>query len=359
MGDNENSFNIDSSSFGKTSDGVDVDIYTLSSEGGCRTRITNYGGIVVSLDVPDRNGIHDDVVLGFETLAEYEKHSPYFGALIGRYANRIAKGRFTLDGQDYQLAVNNGENHLHGGVKGFDKMVWTARPFIDDAGANLELQYVSRDGEEGYPGELKTTVVYTLTNTNELKIEYRAKTDKPTIINLTNHSYFNLCGAGNGDILEHELQINADGFTPTDSGAIPTGEIRSVAGTPFDFREPTFIGSSIDDDDEQLRFGHGYDHNFVLSKTGSDGASAAAVYERRSGRVMEVFTTEPGIQLYSGNYLDGSFSGKRGKIYARRSAFCLETQHFPDSPNKPQFPSVMLRPGEKYSQTTVYRFSTR
>jgi len=350
---------IDKCFFGKTAAGVDVDIYTLSNGNGMRARIATYGGIVVSLEVPDRNGVFDDVVLGFDTLEEYERHSPYFGALIGRYANRIAKGRFTLDGRDYQLAVNNGKNHLHGGIKGFDKVVWSARSFIDERGANLELTYLSPNGEEGYPGGLQVTVVYALTHQNELKIDYTATTDKPTVINLTNHSYFNLAGAGNGDILGHELFINADNFTSTDPGAIPTGEIRSVAVTPFDFLTTTAIGSRIDNDDEQIRFGHGYDHNFVLNNSRNNLALAASVFEKTSGRVMEVFTTEPGVQLYSGNYLDGSLKGKQGKMYPRRSAFCLETQHFPDSPNQPRFPSTVLRPGDMYLQTTIYKFSTR
>jgi aldose 1-epimerase len=292
-------------------------------------------------------------------MPDYEKYSRYFGALIGRYANRIAKGKFTLNGKEYSLATNNGENHLHGGINGFDKVVWSGRPFEDASGIHLELTYLSRDGEEGYPGNLTVTVIYTLTDENELKIEYSATADEDTIINLTNHSYFNLAGAGKRDVLDHILTLNAGRFTPTDSGAIPTGELREVAGTPFDFREPTVIGDRIEADYEQIVFGHGYDHNFVLNKSGDELSHAASVYEPTAGRVMDVYTTQPGIQFYSGNYLDGSAKGKNGKSYGRRSAFCLETQHFPDSPNKPQFPSTVLRRDEQYSQTTVYKFFAR
>jgi aldose 1-epimerase len=346
-------------SFGETSDGKPVDLYTLRNASGTQAQIITYGGVVVSLNVPDRNGRLDDVVLGCESMPDYEKYSRYFGALIGRYANRIAQGRFTLNGKEYTLATNNGENHLHGGVEGFDKVVWTGRSLEDASGANLELTYFSPDGQEGYPGNLSVTVVYTLTDDNELKIEYSATTDRDTIINLTNHSYFNLAGAGNSDVLDHELTLNADRFTPTDSGAVPTGELRDVAGTPFDFQKPETIGSRIDADDEQINFGHGYDHNFVLNSSEGELSHAASVYEPTTGRVMDVFTNQPGIQFYSGNYLDGSAKGKGGKSYQRRSAFCLETQHFPDSPNKPQFPSTVLKPGQRYLQTTVYKFSVR
>jgi aldose 1-epimerase len=346
-------------SFGNTSNGIAVELYTLTNTLGIEARIITYGGTVVSLNVPDRNDGLGDIVLGFDSVGDYEEYSRYFGALIGRYANRIAKGRFSLNGKEYTLAVNNGENHLHGGVKGFDKVVWTGRPFIDESGANLELSYLSRDGEEGYPGDLNLTVIYTMTDSNELRIEYSATTDQNTIVNLTNHSYFNLASAGSGDVLDHEMMINADRFTPTDSGAIPTGELRDVNGTPFDFTKTKTIGADIDADDEQIKFGHGYDHNFVLNKAGNKLSHAATVFEPTSGRVMEVYTTEPGIQFYSGNYLDGSVKGKNGRIYERRSAFCLEAQHFPDSPNKPQFPSTVLKPGERYSQVTVYKFSIR
>ena len=342
--------------FGKTADGQAVDLYTLTNPNGLEAAITNYGGIVVRLKTPDRNGQLADVVLGFDTLDDYLKGHPYFGAIIGRYGNRIAKGRFQLNGVEYKLAVNNGENHLHGGLKGFDKVVWNARDVSTAEAPALELTYTSKDGEEGYPGTLHVTVVYTLTPANELKIDYAATTDKDTIVNLTNHSYFNLAGQGEGDILGHELMINASRFTPVDAGLIPTGELRSVEGTPFDFRKPVAIGARINQDDQQLKYGNGYDHNFVLDRTGDGLVLAARVTEPKSGRVMEVYTTEPGIQFYSGNFLDGSNKGKGGKIYQRRYGFCLETQHFPDSPNKPDFPSTVLRPGAKYQSTTVYRF---
>lgn len=342
--------------FGKTADGQAVDLYTLTNPNGLEAAITNYGGIVVRLKTPDRNGQLADVVLGFDTLDDYLKGHPYFGAIIGRYGNRIAKGRFQLNGVEYKLAVNNGENHLHGGLKGFDKVVWNARDVSTAEAPALELTYTSKDGEEGYPGTLHVTVVYTLTPANELKIDYAATTDKDTIVNLTNHSYFNLAGQGEGDILGHELMINASRFTPVDAGLIPTGELRSVEGTPFDFRKPVAIGARINQDDQQLKYGNGYDHNFVLDRTGDGLVLAARVTEPKSGRVMEVYTTEPGIQFYSGNFLDGSNKGKGGKIYQRRYGFCLETQHFPDSPNKPNFPSTVLRPGAKYQSTTVYRF---
>ena len=347
------------SDFGKTADGRSVDIYTLTNSSGAEAKIITYGGSVVSVRVPDKNGKFDDVVLGFDSIADYEKHTSYFGALIGRYANRIAKGKFVLDGKQYILAVNNGENHLHGGRVGFNREVWAARASADNTGAVLELNYVSPDGQEGYPGELRVKVVYTLTEQNELKIVYSATTDKGTIVNLTNHAYFNLAGAGSGDILDHQMVINADRFTPTDDGSIPTGELRNVKGTPFDFTEPTAIGSRIGQDYEQLIYGKGYDHNWVLNKKAGELSLAARVYEPKSGRVLEVRTTEPGIQFYSGNYLDASIKGKGGKDYPRRSAFCLEAQHFPDSPNHPQFPSTVLRPGETYHQTTIYTFSVR
>lgn len=345
--------------FGKTADGKAVEIYTLTNSSGAEVKVITYGGAVVSLKVPDKNGTFGDVVLGYDSIADYEKHTSYIGALIGRYANRIAKGKFALNGKSYSLAVNNGENHLHGGLKGFDKVVWTARPFINAGGANLELKYLSRDGEESYPGNLSVNVVYTLTEKNELKIVYSATTDKDTIVNLTHHSYFNLAGAGNNSILDHQLTLNADRFTPTDSGSIPTGELRNVKGTPFDFTKPTVIGARIDQTDEQLKFGSGYDHNWVLNKTGKGLSLAATVYESTSGRVLEVLTTEPGMQFYTGNFLDGSIAGKSGQQYPRRSGFCLEAQHFPDSPNKPQFPTAELKKGEKYSQTTIYKFSVR
>ena len=348
---------ITKTDFGKTKDGKIVDIYTLKNSRGSEAAIITYGGAVVSLKVPDKQGKLGDVVLGFDSIADYEKHTAFFGALIGRYGNRIAKGKFTLDKHEYSLAINNGENHLHGGLKGFDKVVWTAKPSTDKKGANLELTYLSVDGEEGYPGNLNVKVVYTLTEDNQLKIVYSATTDKATVLNLTHHSYFNLAGAG--DILDHRLMLNADRFTPTDSGSIPTGALAEVAGTPFDFRKETAIGSRMGQENEQLKFGRGYDHNWVLSRKGNGIELAARVFEPTSGRVMEVLTTEPGVQFYSGNFLDGSVPGKGGKSYPLRSGFCLETQHFPDSPNHPRFPSTVLRPRQKYSQTTIYAFSVR
>ncbi|MBS1792754.1 MAG: galactose mutarotase [Acidobacteria bacterium] len=346
--------------FGKTADGRAVEIYTLTNSKGAEARIITYGGTVVSLKMPDKNGRFDDVVLGFDSVAAYEKQQSYIGALIGRYGNRIGKGKFTLDGKEYVLAKNNGENHLHGGVRGFDKVVWTAaRAFADRTGANLELTYLSADGEEGYPGNLSVKVIYSLTENNELKIVYSATTDKNTLCNLTHHSYFNLAGAGSGTILDHRLTLFADRFTPTDDGSIPTGELKSVRGTPFDFLKPEKIGARIDQADEQLKFGNGYDHNWVLNKKSGALALAATVYEPGTGRVMDVLTTEPGIQFYAGNYLDGSVPGKNGKVYPRRTGFCLEAQHYPDSPNQPKFPTTELKKGAQYSQTTVYRFSVK
>ena len=346
-------------SFGQTRDGQAVDIYTLKNARGAEARITTYGGAVVSLKVPDRRGQFDDVVLGFDDIEGYQKTTTYIGALIGRYANRIAKGQFTLDGKQYTLATNNGENHLHGGVRGFDKVVWKARPVPTRSGQALELTYLSHDGEEGYPGNLNVRVVYTLTDANELRIDYYATTDKDTVLNLTNHNYYNLAGAGGGDILGHLLTVNAARFTPTDAGAIPTGELRPVKGTPFDFTRPTAIGARIEQDEEQLKLGKGYDHNFVINGRAGTLRLAGRVQEPTTGRVMEVWTTEPGMQLYTGNYLDGSDTGKGGKPYQYRYGFCLETQHFPDSPNHPEFPSTTLRKGARFRSTTVYKFSAR
>ena len=347
-------------SFGKTADGQNIDIYTLRNAHGVEAKITNYGGILVSLKVPDRNGKFDDVVLGFNDLDSYlTKNNPYFGAIIGRYGNRIAKGRFKLNGVEYKLAVNNGENHLHGGIKGFDKVVWTGHETQTKAGPAVVLNYLSKDGEEGYPGNLRVTVVYTLTSEDELKIDYSATTDKDTVTNLTHHSYFNLAGEGNGDILNHIVTINADRFVPTDAGSIPTGELRSVAGTPFDFLKPTAIGARINQDDEQLKLGNGYDHTWVINGRAGTMRLAATAYEATSGRVMQVWTTEPGVQFYTGNFLDGTLTRKSGKVYARRNGFCFETQHFPDSPNRPSFPTTTLRKGQTYKSTTIYRFSSR
>jgi aldose 1-epimerase len=346
-------------SFGRTRDGEAVDIYTLKNRRGAEARITTYGGAVVSLKVPDRAGRFDDVVLGFDDIEGYLKTTTYIGSLVGRYANRIARGRFTLGGTEYRLATNNGENHLHGGVRGFDKVVWKARPLPARGGQALELTYLSRDGEEGYPGNLDVRVVYTLTDANELKIDYHATTDKDTVFNPTQHNYYNLAGQGNGDILGHILTLNAARFTPTDAGAIPTGELRAVRGTPFDFTRPTAIGARIEQDEEQLRLGKGYDHNFVVNGRPGTLRLAARVSEPTTGRVMEVWTTEPGVQLYTGNYLDGTDVGKGGKPYRRRYGFCLETQHYPDSPNRPAFPSTVLRKGGRFRSTTVYKFSAR
>jgi aldose 1-epimerase len=347
--------------FGKTKDGTAVDIYTLTNSRGVEARIMTYGGIVVSLKVPDRNGKLNDVVLGYDNLDDYvSKNSPYFGALIGRYGNRIANARFSLDGKEYTLAKNDGENHIHGGIKGFDKVVWQAHDELKSNNkVGLRLTYLSRDGEEGYPGNLSVTVVYTLTDNNELKIDYTASTDKYTVVNLTSHSYFNLAGAGTGNILGHEVMINADRFTPVVKGLIPTGALSSVKGTPLDFIVPTAIGARIDQQYDQLILAGGYDHNWVLNKSGSSLTLAARVYEATTGRIMEVYTTEPGLQFYTGNFLDGSQIGKGGKPYLKRYAFCMEAQHFPDSPNEPKFPTTELKPGQKYAQTTVYKFSAK
>ena len=354
--------NIEKRDFGQTKDGIPVQLYTLTNDNSMTVKITNYGGIITELWVPDRDGNLADVVLGFDTIGDYEEKSPYFGCITGRYANRIAGGKFILDGVTYdKLAINNGPCHLHGGLKGFDKQVWDAEPFESDSVVGLKLHYLSEDGEEGYPGNLDVTVTYTLRNENDLRIDYEAATDKPTVVNLTNHSYFNLAGhdAGAGAALAHEMMINADSFTPVaDANAIPTGQIRPVKDSPMDFTTPTPIGDRIDADCEQLKFGNGYDHNWVLNKQKKVSSLAAWVVEPTSGRVMEVLTSEPGVQFYAANYLDG-FSGKGGAVYPRRSAFCLETQHYPDSPNQPNFPSTVLRPGETYGTTTIYKFSAK
>ena len=353
--------NITKKPWGKTADGTPVELYTLTNAKGMQVSISDYGGLITSLLVPDRDGKLTDVVLGFETVDEYIKDSPYFGVVVGRYGNRIEKGKFTLDGKEYKLATNDNDiNHLHGGLKGFDKVVWKAKPFETENGPALELTYRSVDGEEGYPGNLDVKITYMLGNDNTLAVNYEATTDKATPINLTQHSYFNLAGQGNGDILKHEVMLNADGFTPVDETLIPTGEIKPVEGTPFDFRKPTAIGARVDDtSDQQIKFGGGYDHNFVLNKEGTkDATLAARVTEPTTGRMMEVYTTEPGVQFYVGNFLDGSLTGKGGKVYQKRYGFCLETQHYPDSPNQPNFPSTILKPGEKYDTTTVFKFKT-
>ncbi|NIM12370.1 MAG: galactose-1-epimerase [Candidatus Aminicenantes bacterium] len=342
--------------FGKTGGGQAVDLYTLTNANKMAVKITNYGGIVTSIMVPDKNGELDDVVLGFDTLETYLEGHPYFGAIVGRYGNRIAKGQFTLKGVTYKLAANNGENHLHGGIKGFDKVVWKAKEIKKENEVGVRLSYLSKDGEEGYPGNLSAVVTYTLTNDNELKIHYEAETDKPTPVNLTHHSYFNLGGAGSGDVLGHVLTLHADRYTPVDVGLIPTGELKPVKDTPMDFTTPTAIGKRI----HEVK--GGYDHNYVLNNWDESQPSlrlAARVKEPISGRVMEVWTTEPGMQFYSGNFLDGTITGKKGKVYHKHYGFCLETQHFPDSPNKPNFPSTILEPGKEYTHTTVYTFKTK
>ena len=343
--------------FGEPQNGIAVDLFTLRNKKGVEAAICNYGGLVISLKVPNRAGRFGDVVLGYDKLADYIKDTPYFGAMIGRYGNRIAKGKFTLDGKEYTLAVNNGPNALHGGLKGFDKMVWEPKILARSEGPSLQLRYTSKDGEEGYPGNLSVTAVYTLTDDNALKLEYTATTDKDTVINLTQHSYFNL--AGKGDILNHSVMIPADKFTPVDSTLIPTGELKPVEGTPFDFRTPTPIGARIGQDDEQLKFGGGYDHNWVINKPMGKLGLMARVFEPTSGRVLEVLSTEPGLQFYTGNFLDGKLTGKGGWVYQRRNAFCMEPQHYPDSPNQPNFPSVVLKPGQVYKNTIVFKFSLR
>jgi len=345
--------------FGKLSDGSEIFAYTLKNQNGMTAKIINYGAIVVSLTAPDRNGKFDDIVLGYDNLDSYVKDNNYFGAIVGRYGNRIGKGKFSLEGKTYQLTINNGENHLHGGKTGFSKKVWSAEPIESETDPALKLTYVSKDGEEGYPGTVTITVVYTLTKNNELKIEYTGTTDKTTIFNPTHHSYFNLSGNMNTTILDHELWINADKITPVDNSLITTGEYADVANTPMDFRSPKKVGEDINADFEQLKFGLGYDHNWVINGYNKKVNKIASLYEAGSGRYMEMYSDQPGVQFYSGNFLDGTAAGKNGVKYQHRSALCLEAQCFPDSPNKPQFPSVILKPGEVYKQTTIYKFSTK
>jgi|GraSoi_2013_40cm_1033754.scaffolds.fasta_scaffold21272_2 aldose 1-epimerase len=349
-------------SFGKTNSGGQIDLYSLSNQKGMEVSITNFGATVVTLRVPDRAGKPADVVLGFDTLEGYENGKSYFGATVGRYANRIGGGTFSIDGKTYTLPKNNGNNTLHGGIVGFNKKVWKAREIDSKDTESLELTYLSPDGEEGFPGNLSVKVVFTLPrDRNELRIDYTSMTDKDTVLNLSNHSYFNLAGEGNGDILDHVLKLHAKKFTPVDSTLIPTGELRDVAGTPLDFNMATPIGKRINDNYEQLVFGKGYDHNWVLARSGNgEGLTIAAeAYDPKSGRRLEVLTTEPGVQFYSGNFLDGSAKGKKGKPYGQRAAFCLETQHFPDSPNHPNFPSTLLKPGAVFHSQTVFRFSAK
>jgi len=345
------------SPFGQLPDGRTVEKFTLTNAHGIEVQVITYGGIITSIRTPDRAGRLDDVVLGFDSLAGYLKNVPYFGAIVGRYANRIRNAQFTLDGTTYHLAKNIGENTLHGGVRGFDKVLWTAEPFQTDSGAGVTLQYTSRDGEEGYPGTLVTRVTYTLTPRDELVVDYEATTDKATPLNLSQHTYWNLHGTTGGTILDHVLTLDASAFTPVDSAVIPTGEIAPVAGTPLDFRTATRIGDRIGQDNEQLRFGRGYDHNWVLDRPrGSGLVHAARVLEPASGRTLDVSTTEPGVQFYAGNFLDGTIKGKGGRVYAHRTGLCLETQHFPDSPNHANFPSTILRPGATYRSRTVFTF---
>ena len=344
--------------FGTTPEGEQVELYTLRNRNGMEVEIMTYGGIIKSLTAPDKSGTYEDVVLGFDQLSQYTENNPYFGAIIGRYGNRISEGKFSLDGTQYTLATNDGANHLHGGERGFDKVVWEASDISEKDKASLKLKYVSKDGEEGYPGNLETFVTYTLNNDNSLEVTYEATTDKTTIVNLTQHSYFNLSGNFDQDILDHQIRINADTFLPVDPTLIPTGELREVAGTPFDFREAKSVGRDIDQDtqNDQLKRGLGYDHCWVLNG-GSGQIFAASAYHPETGRLLEIYTDEPGIQFYSGNFLDGTLIQKGGEgTYAQRSGFCLETQHYPDSPNQEGFPSVVLKPGEKYSSSTTFKF---
>jgi len=350
--------------FGKTADGTAVEVFTLTNSKGIKLRAMTYGAIVLSLETPDRDGKLADIVLGYSTLDEYLKDTPYFGAIVGRYGNRIANGKFSLDGKDYTLATNNEPGgikcSLHGGLKGFDKVVWKGEGLVEkDGSLGVRFTYLSKDGEEGYPGNLSLSVTYLLTNKNEWKIQYSATTDKATPVNVTQHSYFNLKGEGNGDILGHQLMLVAKKYTPVTAGLIPTGRIVAVAGTPFDFTKPTAIGERVKSEDEQMKFGGGYDHNWVLDNQDGTLALAARVYEPTTGRTMEVLTTEPGVQFYCGNFLDGKLTGKSCKNYQFRNGFCLETQHYPDSPNQPTFPGTILRPGKTLKSTTVFRFGSK
>jgi len=347
---------VTKASFGRLPDGTNVDGYTITNSRGTTLHVITYGGIITSLRTADRAGAIEDIVLGFDSLAGYLKDSPYFGAIVGRYANRIAKGRFTLEGKTYQLPVNNGQNSLHGGTRGLDKVVWDAQQFEHPHSAGVVLTHVSPDGDQGYPGRLSLRVTYTLDDENRLTIDYHATTDKATPINISQHSYFNLTGGAKRDILAHVLQLTASRYTPVDSTLIPTGELPSVAGTPFDFRKSTAIGARIGEPNEQLKIAGGYDHNFVLDRKGAGQARAAHVVEPTSGRTLDVTTDQPGVQFYSGNFLDGTITGKGGRVYGHRFGFCLETQHFPDSPNHPSFPSTILRPGHAFNSRTVFTF---
>ena len=350
---------IEKSLFGTTVEGIDVIKYKLSNRQGMEISIINYGGIITSWTAKDKNGVYEDIVLGYNELSEYEKETPYFGAIIGRYGNRIAKGKFSIDGKEYTLAVNNGENHLHGGMKGFDKVVWDAETRSTDSSASLILTYLSKDMEEGYPGNLEVEVIYTLNNEDELSVIYKATTDKATVINLTQHSYFNLSANFNNTILNHELILNSDSYLPVDKTLIPTGEFRDVTNTPFDFRTPKTIGQQINEEDLQLKNGFGYDHCWVLNEQDKGVRFVASAFEPQSRRYLEVFSDEPGIQFYSGNFLDGTLPRKNIGSYEFRSGFCLETQHFPDSPNHKNFPSVILRPEEEYNSQTIFKLSVK
>jgi len=351
---------IEKKSFGKLTNGAEVTLYTLKNAKGMEAKIIDYGATVVSLTAPDKNGIFADVVLGYDDVERYVRGGTYFGAIVGRYGNRIGQGKLTVDGKEYQLARNNGANHLHGGTTGFNKKMWIVDgTSMTKDGPAITLTYVSKDGEENYPGTVKLTVVYTLTNDNALSIVYTGTTDKATVLNPTNHSYFNLSGDMNTPILDHELMLAADTFTPVDAGLITTGKVVDVAGTPMDFRTAKKIGKDIEANFEQLKFGGGYDHNWVIAKYDGNVQLIASVYEPKSGRFMEAFSTEPGVQFYCGNFLDGRVPGKNGIKYPKRSGLCLEAQHFPDSPNKPEFPTTLLKPGEIYHQTTIYKFSTK
>jgi len=357
--DAENAGTITKATFGKLPDGQEVYLYTLTNVNGLEMKVTNYGGLITALKTPDRLGVLEDIVLGYDSLTGYLKESPLFGALVGRYANRIAKARFKLEGKEYTLAANNGPNSIHGGKKGFDKVVWNAEEELSTRGPSLELTYLSKDMEEGFPGNLKVQVTYTLANSNALEITYQATTDKTTIVNLTQHSYFNLTGNAKHDILDHGLMIQADSIVAIDEMLLPTGKLKRVVGTPLDFTTPHRVGDRIDDPDEQLKLVRGYDHCFVLRISADSLKRAATLYEPLSGRIVDVFTTAPGIQLYSGNFLSGSITGKGGVVYKKRYGICFETGAFPDSPNQPKFPSTILHPGEEYKTSTVFKFLIR
>lgn len=355
----ESTKGITSTPFGTLKDGSKISLYTLRNSNGAVVKVMNYGGIITSFEVPDKNGNLVDVVLGYDSLAQYEKRNPFFGALVGRYGNRIANAKFSLDGVEYELAKNNNGNHIHGGTKGFDKVVWAIEEAPSSDGVAIKLSYLSKDMEEGYPGNLNVEVTYTLTDDNAFQIDYKATTDKKTIVNLTQHAYFNLNG-NKSDVLNHEISINGDQLVAVNEALIPKGELMPVEDTPFDFRTPFRIGERIDNDHEQLRFGKGYDHCWVINgQPGGEARPAAEVYDPMSGIEMTVYTTEPGIQFYTGNFLDGTITGKNGVVYNKRSGFCLETQHFPDSPNQSQFPSVVVSPGETYTSRTIYQFGVR